>query len=135
MVPVFGRDESGAVVANLHDFSSKERDVIAPSKMHESQAISTVEWREKSVSKIRKLTKHSHLISGRRFHPSAVCRHSPLENTNPTRPRWQIKAQTWQRNVALSGLQLDLSQISPSLNKHRGVFGRQLHFASRGRQA
>lgn len=29
----------------------------------------------------------------------------------------------------------DLSQISPSLNKHKGVFGRQLHFASRDRQA
>lgn len=35
----------------------------------------------------------------------------------------------------LSGLLLDLSQISPSLNKYKGVLGRQSHFASRERQA
>lgn len=35
----------------------------------------------------------------------------------------------------LSGLLLDLSQISPSLNKYKGVLGRQWHFASRERQA
>lgn len=36
---------------------------------------------------------------------------------------------------SLTGLLRDLSQISPSLNKHKGVFGRQLHFMSRERQA
>lgn len=46
----------------------------------------------------------------------------------------QEKKMNAQQN-SLTGLLRDLSQISPSLNKHKGVFGRQLHFMSRERQA
>lgn len=64
---------------------------------------------------------------------SVICCHISLKN-QPGEADEQSKNQQAAKH-GVSGLLLVLSQISLSPNKHEGVFGRQLHFASRGRQA
>lgn len=63
---------------------------------------------------------------------SVICCHISLKNQPDEADEQSTSKHT---TKGLSGLLLGLSQISPSLNKHKGVFGRQLHFASRERQA
>lgn len=55
-----------------------------------------------------------------------------LFKTRLTKPKSNQRSGTAAK-PGLSGLLVGLSPICPSLNKHKGVFGRQLHFASRGK--
>lgn len=61
-------------------------------------------------------------------HPCQGSNVSSLSKTKAEKSPGTIIEADGSENPALSGLLVALSPICPSLNKHKGVFARQLHF-------